>query len=91
MVDRQLDKVRPITWPGQRWTASPPTLALDKDEARSLLAAARLAGPRDHALIALLVFNGLRTISEALGATVGDLTVGDLAYERGHRDTDDHP
>lgn len=49
-----------------------PTLGLDRDEARRLLAAARSHGPRAHALVTLLLHDGLR-ISEALGADVDDL------------------
>lgn len=56
-----------------------PTLGLDRDEARRLLAAAAAHGPRAGALIALLVYSGLR-IGEALGADVSDLTA-----VRGHR------
>jgi len=54
-----------------------PTLGLDRDEARALLAAA--TDPRDRALLALLTLNGLR-VSEACGADVTD-----LGTERGHR------
>lgn len=54
-------------------------LGLDRDEARALLDAAAAWSPRDHALIALLVGNGLR-ISEALGLDVEALTT-----ERSHR------
>lgn len=56
-----------------------PRLGLDRDEARALLDAAAESSPRDHALVALLLGNGLR-ISEALGLDVDDLTT-----ERGHR------
>jgi integrase/recombinase XerD len=56
-----------------------PTLGLDREEARAFLAAAELAGPRDHVLTCLLLLNGLR-VSEACAADVTDL--GD---ERGHR------
>jgi integrase/recombinase XerD len=41
--------------------------------------AAGLAGRRDHALISLLAFNGLR-VSEAIGADLEG-----LGLERGHR------
>jgi site-specific recombinase XerD len=54
-------------------------LGLDRAEACALLDAAAASSPRDHALVALLVGNGLR-ISEALG-----LDVEDLATERSHR------
>jgi site-specific recombinase XerD len=56
-----------------------PTLGLDREEARGFLAAAEVAGARDHALACLLLLNGLR-VSEACAAAVADL--GD---ERGHR------
>ena len=52
---------------------------LDREELASLIAAARNAGPRTHALVLLLALNGLR-ISEALGADSSDLDT-----ERGHR------
>ncbi len=52
---------------------------LDRDEARSLLVAARASGPRDHALVALLLFNGLR-VSEVVTAKIENLD-----HERGHR------
>lgn len=56
-----------------------PRLGLDRDEAAALLDAAESGGPRDHALVCLLLLNGLR-VSEALG-----LTLADLDEERGHR------
>jgi len=56
-----------------------PTLGLDRDETKALLAAATEAGPRDLALIALLFYNGLR-VSEACAADIED-----LGTERGHR------
>jgi site-specific recombinase XerD len=56
-----------------------PTLGLDLTEARSFLAAAETAGPRDHALVCLLLLNGLR-VSEVCSAAVEDVSV-----ERGHR------
>jgi len=56
-----------------------PTLGLDRDEARALMDAAQAAGPRDLALVSLLLLNGLR-VSEACAVQVTDLTV-----ERGHR------
>lgn len=55
------------------------TLGPDREEARALLAAAEMLGPKYAALIALLLLNGLR-VSEAINADVGDLDV-----ERGHR------
>ena len=55
------------------------TMAPDRDELRALLAAARAAGPREHALLCLLGLNGLR-ISEAVG-----IDVDDLSSDRGHR------
>jgi integrase/recombinase XerD len=54
-------------------------IGLDRNELGALLVAAGLAGPREHALMSLLVLNGLR-ISEALGVDIDDLSV-----ERGHR------
>lgn len=62
-----------------RVSTESPRLGLDRDEARALLAAAERAGARDHALVAVLLGNGLR-VSEALG-----LDVTDLDTERGHR------
>jgi len=56
-----------------------PTLGLDLDEARRFLDAAADAGSRDHALVCLLLLNGLR-VSEVCVASVED-----LAVERGHR------
>ncbi len=56
-----------------------PTLGLDREEARRLLDVAAEAGPRDRALVALLLYNGLR-VSEACSADAGDLDT-----ERGHR------
>jgi site-specific recombinase XerD len=56
-----------------------PTLGLDRDEARRLLAAARAHSTRASALVTLLLHGGLR-ISEALGADATDLTT-----LRGHR------
>lgn len=52
---------------------------LDRDEVLALRSIARKDGPRSHALIELLVGNGLR-ISEALS-----LDVTDMETERGHR------
>jgi integrase len=54
-------------------------LALDRNEVGSLLVAAGLGAPNEHALISLLAINGLR-ISEALGADIDK-----LGLERGHR------
>jgi site-specific recombinase XerD len=56
-----------------------PTLGLDLAEARLFLDAAATAGPRDHALVCLLLLNGLR-VSEVCTAHVTD-----LSSERGHR------
>lgn len=54
------------------------TLGLDRDELGRFLAAAGLAGGRDHALACLLVLNGLR-VSEACGARIEN-----MSFERGH-------
>ncbi len=56
-----------------------PTLGLDLAEARRFLEAAESASPRDHALVCLLLLNGLR-VSEVCTARVTD-----LSSERGHR------
>jgi integrase len=53
--------------------------ALDRNEIGALLVAAGLGTAAEHALIALLVLNGLR-IGEALGADIDALGI-----ERGHR------
>ena len=53
--------------------------ALDRNETGSLLVAAGLGTPVEHALISLLILNGLR-IGEALGANIEA-----LGTERGHR------
>jgi len=53
-------------------------LGLDRDQATQLLLDAAEAGPRDHALICLLLLNGLR-VSEACSARVED-----LGSARGH-------
>lgn len=55
------------------------TRGLTKDEARSLLVAARADGARSHLLAALLLFTGVR-ISEALRANLSD-----LQHDAGHR------
>src|SRR4051812_23809346 len=55
------------------------TLGPDRDEARALLAAADMLGPKYAALITVLLLNGLR-VSEVVGADVEDLDT-----ERGHR------
>src|ERR1017187_3196380 len=52
---------------------------LDRNELGALLVAAGLGLPAEHALISLLVLNGLR-VSEATGADIGALGI-----ERGHR------
>ncbi len=54
-------------------------LALDRDELRRLLAAARASGPTDLALVALMALLGLR-VSEATGALIEDF--GEVV--RGH-------
>jgi integrase len=48
------------------------TPALTRTEAARLLEHAEAAGPRDHALVCLLLLNGLR-ISEICSANIGDL------------------
>lgn len=53
----------------ERTAATP---SLDVDEARTFLAASKIVSPRAQALALLLLGTGLR-ISEALGATFGDL------------------
>lgn len=55
------------------------TLGLDRSEAASLIRAAEEAGPRDHVLACLMVFNGLR-VSEVCA-----LDIEHLSTERGHR------
>jgi site-specific recombinase XerD len=52
---------------------------LDRNEVGALLVAAGLASVREHALVSLVVINGLR-VSEALGADIDA-----LGLERGHR------
>jgi len=54
-------------------------VALDRNELGALLVAAGLGPPPEHALISLLVLNGLR-VSEATGADIEH-----LGLERGHR------
>jgi integrase/recombinase XerD len=54
-------------------------VALDRNELGALLVAAGLGPPGEHALISLLVLNGLR-VSEATGADIEQ-----LGLERGHR------
>ena len=56
-----------------------PTLGLDLGEARRFLDAAEAAGLRDHALVCLLLLNGLR-VSEVCAAQTEDVST-----ERGHR------
>jgi integrase/recombinase XerD len=55
------------------------TVALDRNELGALLVEAGLGSPLEHALISLLVLNGLR-VSEATGADIEH-----LGLERGHR------
>jgi integrase/recombinase XerD len=55
------------------------TVALDRNELGTLLVAAGLGPPLEHALISLLALNGLR-VSEAAGADIEH-----LGLERGHR------
>jgi site-specific recombinase XerD len=55
------------------------TLGPDREEAAALLAAARKRGPRDAAVIAVLLFQGLR-VSELCSVDLDDLSV-----QRGHR------
>ncbi len=59
-------------------TSDTATLGIDHDQARWLLKAAQLSGPRDHALICLLLLNGLR-VSEACGSRIED-----IGAARGH-------
>lgn len=59
-----------------------PTRGLDKEGARAMLEVAADAGPRDFALICLLLLSGLRC-HEALLADVED-----LGQERGHKTLD---
>jgi integrase/recombinase XerD len=61
-----------------RVTSDSPTLGLDREQARAVLAEARRRDPDTAALIPLLLFGGLR-VSEALA-----LDVSDLETERGH-------
>jgi integrase/recombinase XerD len=58
------------------------SLGLERDEAARLLEAAAAASARDHALICLLLLNGLR-VSEACAADVSA-----LGSERGHHTLD---
>lgn len=55
------------------------TEGLTKDQARALLAAARVDGPRSYALVSLLLFTGIR-LSEALRASTTD-----YGHDAGHR------
>jgi integrase/recombinase XerD len=55
------------------------TEGLSKDQAKALLAAARLHDPRSHALASLLLFTGIR-LSEALNAGTAD-----YGHDAGHR------
>lgn len=79
LVDESVLAVSPVTRVRRpKVSSESPMLGLDRDEARRLLDAARDAGPRDHALVALMLLNGLR-VSEALS-----LRIADLDHERGH-------
>jgi integrase/recombinase XerD len=55
------------------------TQGLTRDQARALLAVSRADDPRSHALVALLVFTGIR-VGEALGARTTD-----YGHDAGHR------
>ena len=55
------------------------TKGLDRMQMGAMLTHAEMAGPRDHALVALLILNGLR-VSEACGANIED-----LGSDRGHQ------
>ncbi|WP_152915995.1 tyrosine-type recombinase/integrase [Arthrobacter sp. RIT-PI-e] len=55
------------------------TQGLTRDQARALLATARVDDPRSHALVALLLFTGIR-VGEALGASTTD-----YGHDSGHR------
>jgi site-specific recombinase XerD len=55
------------------------TLGPDRDEAEALLAAAAQRGARDEAVVAVLLYQGLR-VSELCG-----IDVEDLSTQRGHR------
>ena len=59
--------------------SEPTKTGLSREDASLLLDAAEDAGPREEALVRLLLLNGLRA-SEAAA-----LTVGDIGRERGHR------
>ena len=56
-----------------------PRSGLDRAEARTLLAVSEAAGPRDATVVGLLLLNGLRA------SEVGQLDVGALGTDRGHR------
>lgn len=55
------------------------TFGLDRDQARALIVQAAKHSPRAHALVQLLIGNGLR-ISEALNSEIADMST-----KRGHR------
>ena len=61
-----------------RVSSQSPRLGLDKDEAKALMAASQEGNPRDGALVALLLMNGLR-VSEALS-----LRLESIETEAGH-------
>ncbi|MFN8052869.1 MAG: tyrosine-type recombinase/integrase [Acidimicrobiales bacterium] len=80
LVDEDVLVVSPIDRVRRpRVSDESPRLGLDRREAANLLAVAAEAGPRDDALIALLMLNGLR-VSEAIS-----LDISDLDNERGHQ------
>jgi integrase len=54
-------------------------VGLDHNEVRTILVAAGLSSPRDHALVSLMALNGLR-VAEVVGTDIEA-----LGLERGHR------
>jgi site-specific recombinase XerD len=72
----------PVVWedvPRPKVSDESPTLGLDESEAVRFLNAAASRGPRDEALVCLLLLNGLR-VSEALAIDLDAITT-----EAGHR------
>lgn len=61
-----------------RVSSESPRLGLDRSEAVALLKVAEESGPRDHALAALLLLNGMR-VSEVIS-----ISIENLDSERGH-------